>query len=629
MSVQRVALVLAWFLLASGQWASGDTAVAEFRDEATALPFPPDARELTFTTWTERIKYKSQSPLKSLAAFYLQEMAKRGWEHDASEVEIEDDSIKLLFRHGEAEVELDLSQRSKAIHVSLDTDGLDFAGVDDPAKLATAGLSMPRAVLFMQREVKYPGDIKDLEYEEDGVSFKSSLKLQAAFDNLTQQIKAKGFRESRRPIITDDRRYTEFQKGPIELSVNIFSHAFGSRAILDYENDQPEPRLPALPAVASLPISNPGESAESASDDLAETPPARTPINVTNNRGSASVTYGNRKYTFKHVACFQTKDRGDYATEVVFAEQPIPLNKMQALVASKDDFSFGDLFEFNYPRNLILQVGKYQNLTFSADGTGIGGYDLENATGELKVEVGRVVGTLTMPPKEILSRPLSFSVTIDAAIITPNTRFSSGTEDPVEKTNNPILADSPVPMPAGVEDLSRQGSNFRKVYNATVTMPVTEVADFYRKELTASGWKRTDASAASESVSFSNATQELSVQFKQQQGQTAIEVIVREAAVAKRQGIMPDPGKGRLVLANSHTKPIVYTIGKTNYPLKAGQGGKDFKRALNYSLAPGIYNVVVKIPGEQPQTERIELTAGSTWAVIALPTGGYLPMQMY
>jgi len=39
--------------------------------------------------------------------------------------------------------------------------------------------------------------------------------------------------------------------------------------------------------------------------------------------------------------------------------------------------------------------------------------------------------------------------------------------------------------------------------------------------------------------------------------------------------------------------------------------------------------VTVKIPGQTPKTERVEITAGSTWGIIVLPTGGYLPMRMY
>ena len=201
---------------------------------------------------------------------------------------------------------------------------------------------------------------------------------------------------------------------------------------------------------------------------------------------------------------------------------------MQAMVAAEDDFYFGSMYEFDMPDYFIMQLGEYRNLSFSADGIGIGGYGIDNPTGEMKIEDGRVTGTMQMPSKEILNRQMSFTASIDAAIITPNTRFSTGTSDPVEKSNSPVLADSPVPMPEGAEDVSRQGSNFRKTYSAVVAMPVSEVAGFYRKELAARGLKRADTSVGGEVMEFENDTRKMSVTLKRQGAETAIEVVVRE-----------------------------------------------------------------------------------------------------
>ncbi|MDA1053530.1 MAG: hypothetical protein O3C40_24030 [Planctomycetota bacterium] len=184
-------------------------------------------------------------------------------------------------------------------------------------------------------------------------------------------------------------------------------------------------------------------------------------------------------------------------------------------------------------------------------------------------------------------------------------------------------------MPAGAEDVSREGSNFRKTYRAVAAMPLAEVASFYRTQLAAKGLKQAGSGATDDAMQFKNDTMELSVALKRQSGETAIEVVTREVALAQREGVLPEPGKGRLVLANAHNVDVAFTIRKTDYRLKAGRGAKDFKQALNYSIPPGVYKVVIKIPGEPQQTERIELTEGSTWGIIALPTGGYLPTQLY
>ena len=89
------------------------------------------------------------------------------------------------------------------------------------------------------------------------------------------------------------------------------------------------------------------------------------------------------------------------------------------------------------------------------------------------------------------------------------------------------------------------------------------------------------------------------------------------------------PGKGRLVLGNANNVAVTFTVGATNYSLRAGQGAKDYAQAVNQSLAPGTYNVVIRIPGQPHQTEKIELAEGSTWGIIALPMGGCLPVQLY
>src|SRR5262245_51485330 len=167
-AIVKVALRLV-FVLASAEVASA----AEFSPEAMALPFPPDARELEFVAWAGDINYKSGSPLQSLAAFYLKEMASRGWEHDESAAAIDDDSIKLTFKHDKSKVELALRQSSKEVGVSLDCDNLKFTGADDPAKLAAAGIPVPRAVLFLQKELPLPADAVNVQYSAEECTFKS------------------------------------------------------------------------------------------------------------------------------------------------------------------------------------------------------------------------------------------------------------------------------------------------------------------------------------------------------------------------------------------------------------------------------------------------------------------------
>ncbi|TWT72754.1 hypothetical protein Pla123a_40530 [Posidoniimonas polymericola] len=629
MQTNLVALLLSAVCL---QTAAAST--AEFSPAVTRLPYPPDTYDLRFTAWSGDIQFNSHSPLKSLAAFYLREMADRGWRLDESEVEVDDDSIELLFTHDSAEVDLRLSQWSKEVRARLDCEELDFAGVDNPAKLAAAGLPVPPGVMFVHQNLTLPADAQPPKFDEDGATVVSPQGLQEAYDYYCDQVRKLGFRESRRPILTDTRRYTEFRKGADEVSVNVFTHAAGSRSVLEYESSRPALSKPPLAAVASLPIGNPaaaGGSTQAGGPTQAATAMAKTPVSVAANSGQAVVIHGGQKYTFKNVACFQTKDRGGFATEVVFASKPVPLAKLQQLLSTEDDPSLWDLYDdFDGPDYLILQLGDYESFSFSVPGVGIGGKQPENYKNEMTIANGRVQGAWTVQPETILSRQLSITATIDAALLTPTTRITSM---PTEVAAGPQPADAStaghaeVPFPDSVDGHSREGSNYRKTYTAESTEPWPVVSKFYQRELPQQRW--TQVSVSDGKLVYRGEGRELRAEIKPAGAGSSITIVTLDSAKAERDGFLPERGKARLVLGNAHTQAVSYQIGKTNYPLKPGQGGRDPKDALNYTVTPATYTIVIKIPGEADQTEKLTLEEGSTWGIITLPTGGYLPMRMY
>jgi hypothetical protein len=603
----------------------GHLNAAEFSAEATALPFPPDARDLEFVAWVGAINYTSQSPLKSLAAFYLKEMASRGWEHDESAAEIDKDSIKLKFKHDRTSVKVDLRQGSKEVRVSLDCEKMQFNGSDDPAKLAAAGIPAARSALFVQRELPLPEVAVNLQYTGEGCTFKSPLSLQEAFDHFMKLAPRKGFRESRRPIVTDTRRYTEFKKGSAQLNVNVFTDAVGSRVILTYKDETREPTVPPLAAVALLPIKV--GAAKDAESEATAAPVGATPIDVTNNKGSASISYAGKQYTFNNVAAFRTKRSDERGPMVVFSAKPIPFQKMQSLISAKDDFSFNDLYDFSAPDRLIVELGDYLSCSFALSSTFVS-HSVDNPVNEMKVEWERVRGTMKMPPKEIFKgEQFSFTATVDAVIVTPRTRIT-GPGDPIAKSDSSALANAPVPFPDGVENASSEGSKFRKTYKAVIRKPLAEVSAFYRQELAAKGWKLPDSNSGG-AMRMKNDKTEVAVTLRPQGSKTVVEVFTRDLALAKQEGIAPEPGKGRLVLGNANDVAVVFSIGNVSYSLKAERGAKDYTQTVSQSLAPGTYTVILKAPGQSPQSEKIDLTEGSTWGIIALPRGGCLPVQLY
>jgi hypothetical protein len=128
---------------------------------------------------------------------------------------------------------------------------------------------------------------------------------------------------------------------------------------------------------------------------------------------------------------------------------------------------------------------------------------------------------------------------------------------------------------------------------------------------------------------WNNEATEIAVTVRAQGSKTSVEMFVRDMGLAKQDGILPEPGKGRLVLGNGNNIAVVFSVGNNNYSLKPEQGAKDYKQAVNQSLPPGTYNVTLKAPGQPPRSEKIELTEGSVWGVIALPMIGCFPVQLF
>ena len=98
------------------------------------------------------------------------------------------------------------------------------------------GVPQPQEYLVLQSEFALPDNYRDQEYDMgERRLFKSTMKLPELYEFLTQQLRKKGYRETRRPIISDNRQYSVFAKGRMKLSVNAFAHEIGSRVVLTCE----------------------------------------------------------------------------------------------------------------------------------------------------------------------------------------------------------------------------------------------------------------------------------------------------------------------------------------------------------------------------------------------------------
>ncbi len=120
-----------------------------------------------------------------------------------------------------------------------------------------------------------------------------------------------------------------------------------------------------------------------------------------------------------------------------------------------------------------------------------------------------------------------------------------------------------------------------------------------------------------------------SVKIDGDQDRSVVVVLLLDGAKAETDRMLSEPGKGRIVLINGHTQDAVIVIGKQRYPLKAGQGTTNLKSAVNYSVAPGKYDLQIIGSGQAPRGESLEIPAGTTWGVIVLPVGDYLFNRLY
>lgn len=620
--------------------ARAQEAPVEFSADVKALPFPPDAQKVEFDTTFKDVEFVSRSPLTALADFYRREMIARGWEEDEDEASIDDDEIELTFKHGSAEVVVELERDDDGeVDVKLDCEGLTWDDAHDPVLLAEAGVPQPRSHLFLQREFPRPEDATDVKYDDNACKFKCPMEFEKAARHFQATLVKLGWRqESGKPFLGKFIHRYAYRRGPVTLTVsaNKNHQGPGSWITVEYASTEKEPALASLSPVGRL-AGRPAttDSPDSPGSPDAEPAPDAKPVNVAANKGSATVTLGKQKLILKNVAAYQSDEYGTVRTTIVFCDKAIPFGRMQKMLAEEDGFSIGDLFDSGFPSYLSLQLTE-DDVYFSFSGAGAGiSNDAEGAESDVKELEGRVVGTIKMTqPLDFFDKPFLFQVTFDAGIMRRDTRLASGSVAAGSVPADSALNDAHgLPVPHGADEVESSKSKYRQEVNAKVSLPLAEVVAIYRREMPARKWTE-DASASSvaaeaATLAFKNAAGPLTIGLTAEGSGTKVKLVARDAEAARRDGMLPEPGKARLIMGNAHSREIVISIGKSDYRLAAGRGAKDPKTALKYTVPPGKYRLTIKIPGEAPQTETVEAEADTAWGVVGLPTGGYFIDQLY
>jgi hypothetical protein len=358
--------------------------------------------------------------------------------------------------------------------------------------------------------------------------------------------------------------------------------------------------------------------------------PAKRLVDAPRLANSGTLTFGNRTYKLPSAVAWEMKQFDKPMTTVVLSEKPLNLPKLKAALGKK---SADDYFEFIPQVKLLIDAeDNISSMQLWADNASISGSGNSDLAGSIVIEDGRARGTAKMTkPGEFFDKKYFFEVSFDVDVLGKPASASPKSDAPASG----LVADSHdgLPFPEGGEGFQSEGSKFRKQTSKTVTADLKAVIDFYRRELASTDWTENKAAAriekASATLSFTGRSGGLTVQLKSEGDQTAIALISRDAQAAKAAGVLPAPGKARLIIGNGSENAASVTVNKKAYNVAAGAGANDPKTGLNWEVAPGKYTVEIKLPGAAARSETLTIGADEAWGLIILPNGESLPVQLY
>ena len=172
---------------------------------------------------------------------------------------------------------------------------------------------------------------------------------------------------------------------------------------------------------------------------------------------------------------------------------------------------------------------------------------------------------------------------------------------------------------------------FRRELNANVPLDLNAVLGFYRRELGKRDWKEQGKSPAvtpdSAVLTFTSADGPAQLKLGRKDGETTVNLTVRNPDAAAKAGVMPKTGQVKLLISNPNESEAVITINNQTIKAAAGAGMKGPDGPV-LELAPGKYKFSVKMPGQPTSNDELNVGADETWGVLIGP-GGALPMRVY
>ncbi|XUM24759.1 hypothetical protein ACRAVF_11220 [Bradyrhizobium oligotrophicum S58] len=213
---------------------------------------------------------------------------------------------------------------------------------------------------------------------------------------------------------------------------------------------------------------------------------------------------------------------------------------------------------------------------------------------------------------------------------------------PQAKDATPLDADPdsalPVPKQHSATALSRSrapgtDTPLRLELEASVPAELGAVTAFYRAELTRLGWreKPEDAQASPDRVrlTFTSSQGPAVLTLGRAKGETSVNLVQRNAEAAAKAGILPKPGRAKLMLGNIGDTDAVLTIDGQTIRIAAGTGSPQSPKGPLLDLPPGKHRYELKIARRPAVSDTLELAAGDAWGLMVGPAGTALPLPLY
>jgi hypothetical protein len=188
-----------------------------------------------------------------------------------------------------------------------------------------------------------------------------------------------------------------------------------------------------------------------------------------------------------------------------------------------------------------------------------------------------------------------------------------------------------LPVPKRHSMVASSNTPFRRELTASVPLDLPAVLGFYRRELGKLNWQEDKAVAAvaqqDARVVFSSTAGPAALKLARKDGETTVNLVVKDPDAAGKAGIAPKPGQAKLAIVNPSDKEMAITINKQTIKVAAGAGAKGPDGAM-LEVPPGKYKFSVKRAGEPSFNSEVDVGADETWGLM-VGQGGAMPMQMY